>query len=317
MLLLFVAFPVLLLAGLVLSLALANAQSPRARAVYRVLLALRWTIPAFYLTILVACLHLFFTHTYTPSSLLVVGPVLAAHAFATYKVLTVEAVRVTPANVAALVRAYPYDYVLFYPNDCSTCGTAKPARLKHCLVCNHCYGFYDHHCIWIARCVGLGNYRWFAGFLLTNLVVLLVGLVLCWLRLRTETPAAGLLYHRYKVATFASYSASVTAVLALLCFLFLLVVLAFSAEHVRLTLAGSTTNELDRWGFIESLADGGVLYESSPPVLKHRLFHKVDEGYETLTGVAAAPHLPRLIAANRVPRVFCTTALDNLRRRLQ
>lgn len=35
----------------------------------------------------------------------------------------------------------------------------KPERAHHCSVCNTCVLKYDHHCIWLNRCIGLGNER--------------------------------------------------------------------------------------------------------------------------------------------------------------
>jgi len=46
-------------------------------------------------------------------------------------------------------------------NNCKSCDFDKPARSKHCSVCNHCVARFDHHCIWIKGCVGEKNYKWF------------------------------------------------------------------------------------------------------------------------------------------------------------
>ena len=50
-------------------------------------------------------------------------------------------------------------------NTCRTCKFHKPARSKHCSVCQMCVSKYDHHCIWIRQCVGEKNYKWFVSFL--------------------------------------------------------------------------------------------------------------------------------------------------------
>lgn len=50
-------------------------------------------------------------------------------------------------------------------NTCRTCNFHKPARSKHCSICQMCVSKYDHHCVWIRQCVGEKNYKWFVSFL--------------------------------------------------------------------------------------------------------------------------------------------------------
>ncbi|KAK4245803.1 Palmitoyltransferase SWF1 [Corynascus novoguineensis] len=86
---------------------------------------------------------------------------------------------VTPANHAAEMARYPYDFTLFYPGAvCATCQHLKPARSKHCSVCRRCVARCDHHCIFINNCVGAGNQHWFLLLLLSTAVLTLYGGVL-------------------------------------------------------------------------------------------------------------------------------------------
>lgn len=44
---------------------------------------------------------------------------------------------------------------------CKWCDSYKPDRCHHCRVCKSCILRMDHHCPWIANCVGFRNHKWF------------------------------------------------------------------------------------------------------------------------------------------------------------
>mmetsp|Transcript_13800 Transcript_13800/g.17463 ORF Transcript_13800/g.17463 Transcript_13800/m.17463 type:complete len:217 (-) Transcript_13800:694-1344(-) len=88
------------------------------------------------------------------------------------------------------VKRYDYDSIMFNPKSwCDTCEAPKPARSKHCPLCNMCCEKFDHHCVWINNCVGLHNYKYFMIFLYMHLGICFYGLVigfLCALHLIDE-----------------------------------------------------------------------------------------------------------------------------------
>ena len=61
---------------------------------------------------------------------------------------------------------------------CQKCVKRKPDRCHHCSQCNECILKMDHHCPWIANCVGYRNYKFF-------LLTLIYAALSCWIMVFT------------------------------------------------------------------------------------------------------------------------------------
>uniref|UniRef100_A0A8C0ALQ7 Palmitoyltransferase n=1 Tax=Bos mutus grunniens TaxID=30521 RepID=A0A8C0ALQ7_BOSMU len=75
---------------------------------------------------------------------------------------------ITKANELLFLQVYEFDEVMFPKNvRCPACDLRKPARSKHCGVCNRCVHRFDHHCVWVNNCIGAWNTRYFLSYLFT------------------------------------------------------------------------------------------------------------------------------------------------------
>lgn len=77
-----------------------------------------------------------------------------------------------PLDSVRGLRSNPYIW-----RYCADCQLPKPPRAHHCSICGQCVMNMDHHCPWVASCVGMCNYRYFVLFMfwLCTGCVLLIG----------------------------------------------------------------------------------------------------------------------------------------------
>ncbi|KAL4340782.1 hypothetical protein GQ457_08G002750 [Hibiscus cannabinus] len=57
---------------------------------------------------------------------------------------------------------------------CTTCKIVRPLRAKHCSVCDRCVEQFDHHCPWVANCVGKRNKWDFFIFIVLEVSAMLI-----------------------------------------------------------------------------------------------------------------------------------------------
>ncbi|CCH60901.1 hypothetical protein TBLA_0D04040 [Henningerozyma blattae CBS 6284] len=149
------------------------------------------------------------------------------------------------------IKKYAYDRILYFPDtECKTCKVEKPARSKHCAVCDQCILVNDHHCVWVNNCIGRGNFLYFYLFLFDNTLFMsyasmrLLEITLNFRRAGENVPR--------DVMT-----------LDILCGCFLFICGTFSYMQLLIVKDGMTTNEKDKWYTIQCLMEDKKLVKSS------------------------------------------------------
>lgn len=226
---------------------------------------LQWLVPLFYCVVVLFCLFEFFIWVYPALDSGVVDShvhsayiafSIASVVFSTALVTLSDAGTVTPANVDSACSAYPNNGLIFFPKSCHTCCLLKPARSKHCSVCNKCVILYDHHCIWVNNCIGYKNFRWFMAFLVLNINMMVYGGYLCLRELRKQSAPNGW----WKLIVATTESNRIAGILLILASIISVITFLFFCLHIRYLYLGVTTNEADKWGDIEHLVSLGMLY---------------------------------------------------------
>ncbi|PAN49551.1 hypothetical protein PAHAL_9G455600 [Panicum hallii] len=166
---------------------------------------------------------------------------------------------ITAENVSQYVSAYPYDNVIFVEKECSTCKIPRPARAKHCRICDKCVARFDHHCGWMNNCIGEKNTRYFVAFLVWHFLIcvygaLVIGFILAGeLKERKviyiltayygiENSFSGLFPH---VAQWLLAVHNTQILLSVFLAILALLLGGFCAYHAHLCLTNTTTNEAD------------------------------------------------------------------------
>ncbi|XP_071844425.1 palmitoyltransferase ZDHHC4-like [Apostichopus japonicus] len=164
---------------------------------------------------------------------------------------------ITKSGYRKLIVEYDYDNQMFKKDSrCKSCEVLKPARSKHCAICDHCVHRFDHHCTWINNCVGARNVRHFLLFLLSITLQCALVAALSTMAMWKLADVTGLLDAQYLDANQVKRPVTIFIIVQHLFMqrpfiifitasLWLLVILtgAFTSYHIFLACTNQTTNE--------------------------------------------------------------------------
>ncbi|KAG9232597.1 DHHC palmitoyltransferase-domain-containing protein [Amylocarpus encephaloides] len=182
---------------------------------------------------------------------------------------------------------------------CNKCNAPKPDRCHHCSTCKTCVLKMDHHCPWLATCVGLRNYKAFLLFLIyTTLFCFLcfaVSATWVWTEILNE----------------GEYAESLMPVnyvmLAVISGIIGIVLAGFTGWHILLASRGQTTIEcLEKTRYLSPLRNAARQQHISSEM-------SGDSGYreESLTGPGVA--LPLALPQGNGPSDGATTPREPTR----
>lgn len=251
---------------------------------------LRWGIPIGYIALISGCIYVFLTDVYPEllsgeaklsafhTSLMIPLVISLPYISSTLAILS-DPGYITSNNHARIMNKFRYDNILFMEdNECTTCKKTKPARSKHCRSCNICISMSDHHCVFLNRCIGYNNIRWFLFFVSSNSLMLGYGFYILRRNLAQHVQnivSSPPLSHDYG---FLNYSAWLQAILEnksngalmLLTSTLFIIATAFLGEHIKYIYLGVTTNETLKWEGVKDCMDDGTLFFYDHPTLKER-----------------------------------------------
>lgn len=69
---------------------------------------------------------------------------------------------------------------------CIKCQIKKEANSKHCFFCDKCIRGFDHHCIWLKKCIGIKNKNYFLFLIIFIVLNSVFNLIICFLSQKND-----------------------------------------------------------------------------------------------------------------------------------
>ncbi|ODV59565.1 DHHC family palmitoyltransferase [Ascoidea rubescens DSM 1968] len=239
-----------------------------------------WMVPCFYLALNLTMFKVFFDVcylAYLKEYKIQITTLILNLNLSFFLVIFVKAKELTARNYEEYLKVFSNDNLIFFDNNyCLSCSIFKISRSKHCSNCNKCIIYYDHYCLWVNNCIGMGNYKFFLNFLFSNGLILSYGMKLVWAQVinviikdyndhnDSELVIKGVLNKiNFMVISFDSDKNKII-VLFFLMFCFDIVVISFTLYHIYMIRAGKSSSETDKWDFIHHLIQEKLLFQYHP-----------------------------------------------------